>query len=362
MLVTIQHFALDHLRKRNEENEARNRHLDYFLNLAEEGEPHLSGHGQLEWLARLQPEMNNFRAAFEWSFVDQTDSEKSLRLTNALFSYWRVRSDSHEAHYSLDRVLNLSGAKKYPAAYAKALLYMGILKLINIDPGVAEPLLLQSVTLARTLKDSHTLAEALDFLGLASARQKKFEQARLFLEESQSLFHAANDRKGLALTTWHLGSLAELEGRRSAALEYREQALVLFQEVGDNLRQSVLLQSLGSYLVDAGEFERGRAMLRQALGLAYKLGSKLEMGHALSELSRAEKRMNNFARAAQFLPFAERLFLECGAQANLVSLKQEFERLRSHLDHSSLEAVLTQAESWTLSEAITYALEDGGLI
>ena len=43
MLVTIQQFALNHLRKRNEETEVRNWYFDYFLNLAEQAEKEIHG-------------------------------------------------------------------------------------------------------------------------------------------------------------------------------------------------------------------------------------------------------------------------------------------------------------------------------
>jgi hypothetical protein len=63
-------------------------------------------------------------------------------------------------------------------------------------------------------------------------------------------------------------------------------------------------------------------------------------------------------RAAQFLSFAERLILECGAQSELVRLRDVFDQWQTHLEPPSLEAALTQAETWTLGEAITYALKN----
>lgn len=359
MLVTIQMFARDQLKSTGEESEVRNWHLAYFLDLAEAGDPHMSGHGLLEWLPRLQADMDNFRAALEWSFASQTNTEKSLRLVNALFPFWRVRSDFHEAQLWLDRALNLPGAERYSTAYAKALLGLGLLKLISgYDPQAAEPLLAQSVRLTRESGDSLILAEALDFLGLAHAFQRKFDQAHPLLEESQLLFRTKNYRKGLALTNWHLGWLADAEGHQTAALQFSKQALTLFQEVGDILRQSILLRTMGSLLFEAGEWKQGSAMLRQALSKAYQLGSKLEMGHAFLDLSLAEGRQSRFKRAAQFLWTAQNLYIICGAQGHILDLEKELGQLRTHLDPPQLDAVLEEAQSWTLDEAIQYALED----
>jgi predicted ATPase/transcriptional regulator with XRE-family HTH domain len=196
MLVTIQHFALNRLRERNEETETRSRHFDYFLHLAEVSEPHMSGHGQLEWLARLQPEMSNFRTAFEWGLVNKGYSDKSVQLANALFPYLRVRSEFYEAQQWLDKALNIQGANENPEVYAKALLSMGILKMLYMDINAAEPLLLKSVTIARSLQNSKILGEALDFLGLANAQQEKYEQALALLKRACDSFTASMTAKG----------------------------------------------------------------------------------------------------------------------------------------------------------------------
>lgn len=357
MLVTIQKFALDRLRDMGEESEVRQWHFDYFLRLAEVGEPHMSGRGQLEWLPRLQAEMDNFRAAFEWNLARQSDTEKSLRLANALLPFWRIRSDYHEAQHWLGILLNLQEVEHFPEAYARAMLNLGTLKLIYVDAKAAEPLLLQCILLARTLEDNRILAEALDFLGLTYSFQTKFEQAHTLLEESQSIFRATNDRKGLALTNWHLGWLVGAEGHNTAAFGFFNQALILFQEVGDIFRQSILFRSIGRYLVESGEWQQGNGMLRQALSAAHLVGSKLEMGTAFWGLSAAEEQQNNLRKAAQLLWTAQKLYRACGAQSNITDVEQELERLRLHLDQATLEAAIEQAQTWTIEQAIAYALE-----
>jgi predicted ATPase/transcriptional regulator with XRE-family HTH domain len=360
MLVTIQHFAINRLRERNDETETRSRHFDYFLHLAEVGEPHMSGHGQLEWLARLQPEMSNLRTAFEWGLVNEGYSDKSVQLANALFPYLRIRSEFYEAQQWLEKALNLQNASENPDVYAKALLNMGILKLLYMDINAAEPLLLKSVTIGRSLQNSKILGEALDFLGLANAFQEKYEQAHALFEESMSLFHSINDRKGLALLNMHMGWLAEEEGQQNAAYQYAEQALALFEEVGDILRQSILFHILGSYRLSMGELKRGRTLLKQGLRMAYQVGSKLEMGHVLVELSRSERLVDRFTESALWLSFARKLFVECGAQGKIYLLEKEIEKLQCRMDLSSLDAALARAEAWTLDEAMRHALNGEG--
>jgi len=357
MLVTIQKFALDRLQAMGEESEVRYWHFDYFLNLAEAGESHMYGHGQLEWLGHLQAELDNFRGAFEWNLAQQTNVEKSLRLASALGSFWRIRSDFHEAQHWLEIVLSLDEAEHYPNVYAKALLIMGIIQMMYVSPEVGEPLLSQSVMLARRLDDNHILGEALDFLGLAQAFQKKYDQAHTLLEESQMLFHAANDKKGIALTKWHLGWIFEDEGNQTTAFELLKQALTLLEELGDIHRQSILLRVIGWHLLEAGDFKQGSAMLRRALSAAYKVGSKLEVGNTFMDLAFGEEQQSNFAKSVQFLWTAQKLYLACGAQDHVPDFEQKLDRFRAHLDQGTFETAITQAQTWTMEQAIAYALE-----
>lgn len=211
--------------------------------------------------------------------------------------------------------------------------------------------------LARTLQDHHILAEALDFLGLALGFQKKFHQAHILLEESQSLSHASNNKQGIALTNWHLGWVVEDEGNWTAALEFQEQALAILEELGNIHQQSILLRAIGEKLLDRGELNQGSVMLQQALSAAYKVGSKLETGNAFMALSFAEEQQVNLRKAVQFLKTAQKLYQVCGSQSNLRDVEKELGRLSTQVDSSIFEAAIAEAQAWTMEQAVAYALE-----
>src|SRR5688500_18389017 len=78
LLETIRQYAGDQLRARGEEPAARQRHLDYFLAMAEEAEPQLRGPEQQTWLERLETEHDSLRSAL------QGYGELQMRLAAAL--------------------------------------------------------------------------------------------------------------------------------------------------------------------------------------------------------------------------------------------------------------------------------------
>ncbi len=98
-LETIRQYGAERLRASGEEAVVRDRHLEWFLALAERGEPELRGPDQVRWLDRLEAEHDNLRAALAWSQLESS-SERAraagLRLAGALSWFWRVHSQFSE--------------------------------------------------------------------------------------------------------------------------------------------------------------------------------------------------------------------------------------------------------------------------
>ena len=94
MLETIRQYARERLAQIGEEAQLRERHLDYFLAFCLEAEPNLVGPSLREWRERVDAELDNLRAAMEWSLTGRV--EKGLRLCAALHWYWHGRMNLYE--------------------------------------------------------------------------------------------------------------------------------------------------------------------------------------------------------------------------------------------------------------------------
>jgi predicted ATPase/DNA-binding SARP family transcriptional activator len=96
LLETVRAYATERLAEAGEADQVRAAHAAYFLDLAEQGEPELRGPGQIEWLARLSAEHDNFAAALRY-VIEARDAESGLRFIAALAWFWVMRDYETEA-------------------------------------------------------------------------------------------------------------------------------------------------------------------------------------------------------------------------------------------------------------------------
>ncbi|MCA1698353.1 MAG: AfsR/SARP family transcriptional regulator, partial [Actinobacteria bacterium] len=105
LLETVGAYAGDRLAEAGETARLRAAHAGYYLRLAEQAEPELTGPRQREWLERLEAERANLRSALEWS-LSHGESEQALRLAGALTLFWRVRCHFSEGRELLDAAVS----------------------------------------------------------------------------------------------------------------------------------------------------------------------------------------------------------------------------------------------------------------
>ena len=104
MLETVREFGLEQLAVAGEEIMARDRHLAWYLALAEQAAPQLRGPEQAQWLARLRVEHDNLRAALCWA-GEQGEGELGLRLAGSLSRFWQTQGHFSEGRGWLEAAL-----------------------------------------------------------------------------------------------------------------------------------------------------------------------------------------------------------------------------------------------------------------
>ncbi len=120
MLETIREYATEQLQANREEAVVLERHVQYFLGLAEEAVPHLYRPAERDSLLELlEPEDANLRVALAWCEARQDRVETGLRLAGALSFYWFLRGSLQEGRTWLEGMLARSASRDHRSCWLK---------------------------------------------------------------------------------------------------------------------------------------------------------------------------------------------------------------------------------------------------
>ena len=281
MLNTVGQYALEKLREADEESATRQRHLDYFVNLAETAKPRLLAADQISSLNRLEVDHDNLRSALEWTIASR--SQTALRLAGALGRFWDIRSYFAEGRRLLNQALALRDGAP-PLWQALALRWAGFLAARQGDYEYAKVLLNDSLALSRRHDDAAGVARALNFLGYTAFSQGKFDWAEELLQEALAINRSLNDESGLASTLNHLGSVAWLRGDAATARRDFEDSLTMRRKISDEIGVSKALYSLGGVAEAQGDYAAARRYLEESLTLTRMLGDRKLVAYTLAGL------------------------------------------------------------------------------
>jgi predicted ATPase/DNA-binding XRE family transcriptional regulator len=365
MLTTIKQFSFSRLAQMGDVSDARERHLTYFLGLAEKGDKEMRGANQIEWLNRFRGMRDNLRASLEWA-IESGQTEAALKMVRKLHWFWFVRSDHNEGRQWIERVLALPDAPLHPQPYAEALTqlvhHMWVLPhrtSLQDGTNIARRLAMQALEVARANNDRWNIARALAMLGLVLIEEKDFALAQSTLEECKALFRDIHDDWGYAHSVLCLGFAAYTKGDLSVSLSLNEQALALFREVGDRYFMSVTLRYISAIQMKQGNFTQGESALREAIILSQQLDGKFEIGMALWNGAEAAQLVNKPLRAVHLYWMAKNVYDSMGVWGKEDELKFEnnLATCRSNLNELEFSAAVEQARVMTMEQAIQYALE-----
>ncbi len=400
MLGTIREYALERLEQRGEVEAVRRWHAEYFLMLAEQAEPELAGPRQVAWLARLDRDIDNLRAALRWS-LEHDEIEMGLRLAGALALFWYTRSHWNEGRSWFEAALTLSdGASR--SSRAKALLGAGQLATFQRDSDRAYMLCEQARTLYLELDDRRGAAWALFFQTIITSKdQTDTGRAKAAGAESLALRRSIGDKRGIAYSL-HLEGEGELyAGEFARAVKLYNESLALFREVGDTYGISLSLVMTAEAAYATGDYERARNLGQECLKVNGQLGDRRGTGitlellgrvahaqgegtaaralltQALSLLSDAGDRWatarciesiaaiwagDDPSKAGRLFGFTERLRHSIGTPQTYLDrsrCEQAVAAIRAQLDAASVEAAWADGRALTLAQAIEDAVSGG---
>ena len=244
----------------------RLRHLEHYVALAEEAEPHLHGPGRAEWSEVLLSEADNLEAALAFA-AEHGQTDLGLRLGTALWRWWRQRDALNPGRAHFRRLL--AAPPGSPAVRARALW-------------------------------------AASWLAL---HQQDHAESRRLNEELLSLATKTGDQLARRNALTGLGMVLRAEGAAAASLPLFREALELATRAGDRWILATSIFNVAQPLLETGAFVEGEEMLEEARHRYLELGDLGFAARMLLYRSQSAIRLDETDRAAAHVAEAARTFV-----------------------------------------------------
>jgi tetratricopeptide (TPR) repeat protein len=361
MLETIREYAGEQLRAANERDRLRARHFDYFLHMAQQGEPRLfTPQSSIDW---AEAEIDNLRAALAWALeaeIDRDSAEqrtgRALELFAHVWPLWLNRGYSIEGNEWLNQLLSVHTAPT--RARARALLIAGDFAGYRGDYSRQSTLIQQALALAQKLGDKKRIAWALMEMGLVE-RNRNSPEAFEFLMESLAMFQELNENLWVCRISFQLAETYMTNGNPEAAKPFWKQGLELCRREDDKFHIAWGLEGLGNVERSEGRFEQAREFYRESLKLKAVVMDKAGIFYSLAAFAQLAAAQRQFKRAASLWGSAEKL----GQSLNLLMVPSReglytssISETRAQLGEEVFTVAWTDGRRMKMQQAIEYAL------
>ncbi|HMN62531.1 MAG TPA: AAA family ATPase, partial [Anaerolinea sp.] len=301
MLETVRQYARERLVESGGAEDQHERHLDYFLALAQQAEPNLRTRGARRWLDGLDREMDNLRQGLEWSIYGSV--EKGLLLAAALLWFWHTRNHRAEGVEWLNRLLAAEEARSEERSREKAGWIargrgLNVLSELSgrfvhaIRHGQVE-LGSESRDIFERLGDAFLRDRALSLFSMAGTREEYLACRQLF-QEVGDLFYAAECTLELSSHALEINDLDQMA-------EYGREDLALRETLGDVDGEGFALFILAMWEAYCGDPNKAIEYSRKSMACFETVGNREMLSFPLSILSLVALAQGDYEQALEHI-------------------------------------------------------------
>ena len=341
LLAPLHDFAQAQLAAAGEAVATRDRHKAFFMKLAERAEPEMHGSRQVEWMLRLDRDLDNLRVAVRTAHV-HSDAECVLRLTGALWWYLWVRGHLREGVSWLEPEIGNTGvsARAQIAGLRAAAMLFGAIGRSEEAAAYAELMM----AAARRIGDSAEMARAAMLQGMETLRGGDLVGAKPLFEQALALALEANDSMLTANALVNLGLTLPRKGHADQAESLHRRALALFEREEDVWGIAYASNSIACILRDRGDYKQATAFSSRAIRLLANLGDRFYLIFSIEDLARTCAKAQRGEVAAHLFGAAYALRMATGALLS-PAVREDYERCITQLKTDLGRAGFDQA--WT---------------
>jgi predicted ATPase len=355
VLETIREYASEKLAGSGDADEAAERHASFYLDLVEAAGAGLRAAGHAPWLARLDDDEDNVRAALRWS-LDRGEIERVADAAWALTPYWLLREQLAEGRRLVAEACAGPNELLAPTR-AKLLTADGYLAFWGSDFPAAAAALTEALGTFQALGDEARAAVAQLPLGVLAGMRGDTDASRHLLEASRRALEEQGDEWGLALAEIGLGFTLNVAGA-DAPLEDYERLVTRAARLGREA-ETIALGVLAQRRAIRGERREAKDVFGEALRRAVEFKAALGVRWYLEQLADLAMDEEEYALAGRLSAAADSAFdLSAAPGSPFVGERaNRLPALVAHLGQDAFDAETAAGRGLGAEAACAQALE-----
>ncbi|QYC43707.1 Putative HTH-type transcriptional regulator [Nonomuraea coxensis DSM 45129] len=300
LIDTLAEYGDEWLDKLGQREQMRQRHLEYYLSLAQRGEDAWSGPRQIYWFVRMRQEHDNVRVALEHALKTPGKETLALTLLSSLWFMWVCCGFAREGRLYLERALEAN--PEFSKERCKALWVLSYVKSAQGDSAGAQSAAEECSTEAVRVGDSRAVILASKMQGTAALLQGDLQKASALLGVAIE-FNTDNKElnPGLLPAIVELSLVLCSQGELYEAESLLQDCLQVCRERGELWVSSHAQWALAGTRLATGRPDEALHNAREALRIKRHFHDTLGTLLALETAARIFATLNDAAMATQLL-------------------------------------------------------------
>jgi predicted ATPase/Tfp pilus assembly protein PilF len=240
LLESTAAYALEKLDASGRRDAMARRHAEYFRGQADAADERFGSGSTSTWLAGVELELDNDRAALAWALTQGNDAALGGAIAGALQWLWISAGLAVEGRYWIGLALERVSEAEHPRVAARLRLALSVLSSGKRKHDAAERAL-QLFTLA---SDVRWAARAQNQLAYALWQMGQLDEAKAMIDETLATARACGDAWNVANSFNSQAMIAMGSGEVGAARELFAQALAANKGLGNESATAIVLNNV----------------------------------------------------------------------------------------------------------------------